>query len=321
MSFERFRRSVQNYTTLMLKVYNDLGGNTDTITANLSYLKDNRRERENPVRLDHLFVDATVYNWKEPIPSSEMWERVEWTVPMEGWGTSFFYDELELERPHRLLNIPDMVRQQPPAFIRKRVELLGKIFYKNPLAYDGADFFSNSHQHPLGRGTYSNHNLRVIDSNTATLEEAYDYVQAIRSQFIFNLAVRRSWTPLPKDATFTVVVPDWELAKIFEKVRDMAELPYNNASQGKFGNTLKGTFDVVWAGDAPSSQQNYIWAYWHAPGGPRATVWVPDKDPWMFVEEPGKTQRGKVQTGMKAIYAGKALFPQAGQRWDTQGGG
>ena len=311
---ENFRRIVKRYHTLTIKLYDQMGGNEDALLRSLAYFYDNRRLRENPVRLDQLFVDAEVYEWRTGPIAAQDFERVPWTVPMRGWAAAVPFDEVDTERPGVQYKVEQIMRMLPEAFMRKRIDLIASIFETNPIAYTGQDFFSGAHPKPHGQGTFSNtfnFELSPNPSDPAALDEAiYAFINQMYDAFTNAFHLKQRWVEVGQVANLLLIVPTESLANAFRRVRDEPKLRRGNGTE--FENGLRGRFRLFRAMFGQSPVHTY--GLWDVPNGPKATVFALDKDPWVDAETGEKFGYSRLAAVMKSIFAVKPLFPHAAQR-------
>ncbi|MEM1203263.1 MAG: hypothetical protein AAGN66_08545 [Acidobacteriota bacterium] len=306
MDLTQLRRTLQSFTTLMLDVYDREGGTEDSELARFAYTHDNRQARANPVRLDHLFSFPEVYDWSGAgqVEFTEI-DRWEWSVPMQGWSVFVRYNLIDAGRPSTLVDLQKVVSSLPPAFTRKRFQLAMSVLRGNPISVDGQPFFSDAHSHPAGMGSYDN----TQDFEVAALDDetVRDIVEAIYDRFRRNMRIQSEVYRADQVENLLIFVPE-SLIVPFRRVagRDLLV----TKSGATLSNDVKGRFELLVDSKLADGQ---IRAVWTDPAGPKPVLHVPDRDPWLDVDESIKLPGQHVAIAMMAIFAAKPLFPQAAQ--------
>lgn len=299
------KRQLVHFRTLVLDTYDKLEAAPDLISKSFAITVDNRRDRMNPVRLDEDFFFPSVHGWESQAATIAGLDRIEFTVPMKGWDAFLPFNNVNIDRPDTVAKIERLVKRLPEAYFRNQTRLLMNVFRKNPVCYDGQNFFANAHVHPGGQGTYDNtiaHGFATAGS--PTVDEVKALLHAIMSRFITNLAIQSEvidGSSLYKN--LVVVVHNATHHAVFERVRTMPRID-------TFENEFVGAFRLLLDNQPTAGQENYIEFQLTEPNGPRPAFLVLDKDPVLDAWNEKGLPDGYTAIGLRGIFGAKAAYPQ-----------
>ncbi len=305
---DQLRRLLIQYATLAYSLYDGLELDPTSAIGQLAITRDNRRTRENPVRMEQAFVFPQVAAWSGgKIISGADFDRIQWVVPLAGKSASVPYDKLNIGRPSAQQILEEYVRMLPMAWNRAVLADLMAVFRDNPLAYDGQNFFDSDHEHPAGKGSYSNllsSTVNVTTPGEPTFAEVQALIREARQLFVANMTIDAQLLRAGELTNAMVVIvhnaAHWSM---FERVRTEAQV-------SNVANPYVNTFQLWLDAQPASGADNYIEFLNLLPNGPRPAFYVPDLDPKLDAwEDPN--QAGYVHVGLKdGIYGVKPGFPQ-----------
>ena len=180
-----------------------------------------------------------------------------------------------------------------------------EVFRKNPLAYDGQNFFDADHAHPGDKGTYSN----ILDLDFAapgapTVDEVKALLDAARTRFSTNLTIQSEVIDAARlDENLLVIVHNATHFSTFNKVR----------TKPRFGleeNEHQGTFTLLQDQRPTAGQENYVEVVFTEANGPRPAFLVLDQDPVLDAWESDRFGNEYVAVGLKGIFGVKPGYPQ-----------
>lgn len=302
---DSLKRQLVQFRTLAIDFYDKLAASPEEIRNRLAIVVDNRGERQNPVRMDEDFFFPVVHGWEDKAATIEGLDKIEFVVPMKGYDAFLPYNEVNIDRPDTVARLERMVPRLIPAFFEMQTRLIMNVFRKNPLCYDGQNFFDINHSHPGNKGSYSNVLTPTFaDAGNPTIDEVKALLHEVNGRMVVNLAIDTEVVDGEKVSKMLVVVvhnvAHWSK---FELVRTMDKFDDN-------ANEFKGTFKLLLDMKPTSGQENRIEFQFAAPGGPRPAFLVPDKDPVLDAWETNRVPDGYVAVGVKGIFGVKPGFPQ-----------
>lgn len=306
---DQLRRIIKRYETLAFALYDQLEADPKGARAMLAHVHDNRTVRDNPVRMDHAFFFPVTTRWSggEVLTAADF-DRIEWTVPLDGRDAVVRYNKMDINRPSAVLKAETAVRSLPRAWDRAVLGDILSVFRDNPLAYDGQNFFDTDHDHPAGKGTYTNI-LSTTTNVTTPGSPTFDEVKAILSEakalFVTNRTIDAQLLSSAEIANNLVVITHNALHfQAFELVR-------SQSVRSNIVNEHAGTFTLYMDAQPASGGENYIEFLWADPGGPKPVFFVIDQDPSLEAwETPMAT--GYYNVGLRnGIYGVKPAFPQS----------
>lgn len=298
------KRQLISIRTLALNIYDNLDAG-ETATGRLAATIDNRRERENPVRLDQDFFFPEIYGWEDELITVEGLDKIDFVVPMKGYDAAIPYNRVNIGRPETVARLERAVPRIAVAFQRMQQRRVMEVFRKNPLSYDGQNFFDTDHAHPSDKGTYSNVlALGFTDPAAPTVDEAKELLDAARSRFATNLTIESEVIDAARlDDNLLVIVHNATHFSTFNKVRTKPRFELEE-------NEHQGTFTLLQDQRPTSGQENSIEIVFTEPNGPRPAFLVLDQDPMLDTWESDRFGNEYVAVGMKGIFGVKPGYPQ-----------
>lgn len=306
MSIETLRREVRRYRTMALDIYDQLSGDQTARDA-LAHVLDNRRDRDNPYRLEEMFHFPEVYAWEDHPTSTEMMDRIEFVVPMRGYSAFVPWNAVNIGRPSNAAQLEEMVRRLPPAYLRSQTRAIMEVFRRNPISYTGQDFFSQAHPHPgEDHGLFSNVlPLNFANPAVPTPDEIKDLLDRVLERFAVNLNIE---SEVLMDgqvrSNLLVIVHNPRHYSQFRKVREKARF-------GLEENEHQNTFEILVDRRPSAGQENWI-EFVHRDGeGPRPAFLILDRDPRLGAAESDRVEPGYAEINYGGIYGVKPAFPQS----------
>ena len=220
IGLEDFRREVLRYNTLMLDLYDQDGGNLAPDLLRLAHVHDNRTLRDNPVRFELIMNVPEVHEWTGQLPSALPSERLEWSVPLRGYGGHVLYNKINMNRPSTINTLAQTLAGLPGAYLHKRIEMAAAVLERNPLCMDGQNLFDTDHPRPQGRGTYSN---QIVGAGN-TPETALNLLKQVTVRFAENGNILTKFVKAPGSKLLVLTKTEAQFQS-FEEVRTQDKLP------------------------------------------------------------------------------------------------
>jgi hypothetical protein len=302
---DSLKRQLVQFRTLAMDFYDKLAASPDEIRNKLATVVDNRGERQNPVRMDEDFFFPVVHGWEDQAATIEGLDKIEFVVPMKGYDAFLPYNAVNIDRPDTVARLERLVPRLVPAFFEMQTRLIMNVFRKNPLCYDGQNFFDTDHSHPGGKGAYSNVLTPTFAAaGNPTIDEAKALLHEVQGRLVQNLAIEAEVVNGDQVAKMlTVIVHNVAHWSKFNLVRTQEKFEDNS-------NEFRGTFSLLLDRHPTSGQENRIEFQLSELGGPRPAFLVPDKDPVLEAWETNRVPNGYVAIGVKGIFGVKPGFPQ-----------
>lgn len=300
IGLEDFRREVLRYNTLMLDLYDQGGGNLAPDLLRLAHVHDNRTLRDNPVRFDLIMNIPEVHEWTGQLPSALPAERMEFTVPLRGYGGHVLFNKINVGRPSTIGTLEKTLAGLPNAYLHKRIEMVASVLERNPLCMDGQNLFDSDHPRPQGRGTYSN---QIVGAAT-TPESALNMLKQVSVRFAENGNVLTKYVKAPGSKLLVLTKTEAQF-QAFEEVRTQDKLP-PDAGSVEVPNRYKGQIEV-WK---TNTGQSDIDLYFIQDSPSRPVVLVDDQDPTLdVVQNEGWIPNDHVAVVYRGIFSAAPMIP------------
>lgn len=309
MSIDILKRQVRQVQILAFDRFDKLQTSNDDLLSLLCLTVDNRREKQNPVRLEEDFYWPEAYAWEDEMVSVPGFDKLDFVIPIKGFASMIPYNRVNIDRPDTVAKLERMMPRLAEAHIRLQVRQAMAVFRTNPTSVDGQAFFADAHPTPGKTGiTYDN--LLAPNWTSPTIptdEEVLAVIESIRAQFAANLTVDAEVVDSSVvDGALAIITHNASAEAAFRRARDYQTLTIGSI---QVPNPNRGTFRLFLDKKPTSGQEGYLEAIYSLPGGPRPVIRVLDKDPTVDAIESNRVSNALVEITMESQFGMKAGDP------------
>lgn len=297
------KRELRNYRTTAIQSWDRLSVDPANLIDRFAMTVDNRQARESTVRLEYAHVRPIVTGWMDEAIVAFGLEKLDWTVPMQGWDTFVAYNKVNIGRPAAVAKLPQIIAALAPAHQNGIIAQFHSAFNSNPVCMDGQNFFDTDHPVPNAAGTtYSN----VLAPNwtdpvAPTLAEMTAMLRSARSRFNAINVLDAKYSKRIALSDLTVIVHTEAAAEVATQLLEDREI------SGTI-NEYRGSFELIQ--DNSPTETAYLELIWNRPGSvERPLVFSPETNPYLDTWEGDSVPNGYVAVGLRQQYGVKVGMP------------